>query len=69
MFNLFINNKKMKKTTVTRAYEAPVVNVESINVEKGFALSGSGIGGGDHWEMQPIILKLRQLKSAQIKEL
>lgn len=40
MFNLFINNKKMKKTTVTRAYEAPVVNVESINVEKGFALSG-----------------------------
>lgn len=32
----------MKKTTVTRAYEAPVVNVESINVEKGFALSGSG---------------------------
>ena len=29
----------MKKTTVTRAYEAPVVNVESINVEKGFALS------------------------------
>lgn len=51
MFNLFINNKKMKKTTVTRAYEAPVVNVESINVEKGFALSGSGIGGGDHWEM------------------
>lgn len=43
MFNLFINNKKMKKTTVTRAYEAPVVNVESINVEKGFALSGGGI--------------------------
>lgn len=42
MFNLFINNKKMKKTTVTRAYEAPVVNVESINVEKGFALSGGG---------------------------
>lgn len=41
MFNLFINNKKMKKTTVTRAYEAPVVNVESINVEKGFALSGA----------------------------
>lgn len=39
MFNLFINNKKMKKTTVMRAYEAPVVNVESINVEKGFALS------------------------------
>lgn len=32
----------MKKTTVTRAYEAPVVNVESINVEKGFALSGGG---------------------------
>ena len=29
----------MKKTTVTRAYEAPVVSVESINVEKGFALS------------------------------
>ena len=29
----------MKKTTVMRAYEAPVVNVESINVEKGFALS------------------------------
>lgn len=48
MFNLFINNKKMKKTTVTRAYEAPVVNVESINVEKGFALS---IEDGDHWEM------------------
>lgn len=48
MFNLFINNKKMKKTTVTRAYEAPVVNVEAINVEKGFALS---IEGGDHWEM------------------
>lgn len=43
MFNLFINNKKMKKTIVTRAYEAPVVNVESINVEKGFALSGGGI--------------------------
>lgn len=42
MFNLFINNKKMKKTTVTRAYEAPEVNVESINVEKGFALSGGG---------------------------
>lgn len=42
MFNLFINNKKMKKTTVTRAYEAPEVNVESINVEKGFALSGTG---------------------------
>ena len=41
MFNLFINNKKMKKTTETRAYEAPVVNVESINVEKGFALSGA----------------------------
>lgn len=41
MFNLFINNKKMKKTTVTRAYEAPEVNVESINVEKGFALSGA----------------------------
>ena len=40
MFNLFINNKKMKKTTVMRAYEAPEVNVESINVEKGFALSG-----------------------------
>lgn len=35
----------MKKTTVTRAYEAPVVNVESINVEKGFALSGSGFEG------------------------
>ena len=31
----------MKKTTVTRAYEAPEVNVESINVEKGFALSGN----------------------------
>lgn len=31
----------MKKTTVTRAYEAPVVNVESINVEKGFALSST----------------------------
>ena len=29
----------MKKTTVMRAYEAPEVNVESINVEKGFALS------------------------------
>lgn len=29
----------MKKTTVTRAYEAPVVIVESINVEKGFAQS------------------------------
>ena len=39
MFNIFINNKKMKKTTVTRAYEAPEVNVESINVEKGFAQS------------------------------
>lgn len=51
MFNLFINNKKMKKTTVTRAYEAPVVDVESINVEKGFALSDTGgIGGGGHWE-------------------
>lgn len=32
----------MKKTTVMRAYEAPVVDVESINVEKGFALSGGG---------------------------
>lgn len=31
----------MKKTTVTRAYEAPDVNVESINVEKGFALSST----------------------------
>lgn len=42
MFNLFINNnKKMKKSTVTRAYVAPEVNVESINVEKGFALSGA----------------------------
>ena len=46
MFNLFINNKKMKKTTVMRAYEAPEVNVESINVEKGFALSGSGFEDG-----------------------
>lgn len=45
MFNLFINNKKMKKTTVMRAYEAPEVNVESINVEKGFALSGTGSFG------------------------
>lgn len=36
----------MKKTTVTRAYEAPVVNVESINVEKGFALSA---GNEDPW--------------------
>lgn len=33
----------MKKSTVTRAYVAPVVDVESINVEKGFALSGGGI--------------------------
>ncbi len=33
----------MKKSTVTRAYVAPEVNVESINVEKGFALSGSDI--------------------------
>ena len=41
----------MKKTTVTRAYEAPGVDVESINVEKGFALSDTGgIGGGGHWE-------------------
>lgn len=44
----------MKKTTVTRAYEAPVVNVESINVEKGFALSGNepGIddGGFGDWD-------------------
>ena len=32
----------MKKSTVTRAYVAPVVDVESINVEKGFALSGGG---------------------------
>lgn len=32
----------MKKSTVTRAYVAPEVNVESINVEKGFALSGGG---------------------------
>lgn len=31
----------MKKSTVTRAYVAPVVNVESINVEKGFALSST----------------------------
>ena len=31
----------MKKTTEKRAYEAPVVNVESINVEKGFALSST----------------------------
>lgn len=39
----------MKKTTVMRAYEAPEVNVESINVEKGFALS---IEDGSHgsWE-------------------
>lgn len=51
MFNLFINNKKMKKTTVIGAYEAPEVNVESINVEKGFALS-TGMEGGSHgsWE-------------------
>lgn len=35
----------MKKSTVTRAYVAPEVNVESINVEKGFALSGSGFEG------------------------
>ena len=49
MFNLFINNKKMKKTTETRAYEAPVVNVESINVEKGFALSGDGAQNEDPW--------------------
>ena len=41
----------MKKTTVTRAYEAPVVNVESINVEKGFALSGNGGFGGDPGEL------------------
>lgn len=33
----------MKKSTVTRAYVAPVVDVESINVEKGFALSGGSI--------------------------
>lgn len=38
----------MKKTTVMRAYEAPEVNVESINVEKGFALSGGGAGAGDN---------------------
>ena len=31
----------MKKSTVTRAYVAPVVDVESINVEKGFALSST----------------------------
>lgn len=41
----------MKKTTETRAYEAPVVNVESINVEKGFALStGMNDGSFDSWE-------------------
>lgn len=43
----------MKKSTVTRAYVAPVVDVESINVEKGFALSDTdtgGIEGGGHWE-------------------
>lgn len=41
----------MKKTTVMRAYEAPEVNVESINVEKGFALS-TGMEDGSHgsWE-------------------
>lgn len=51
MFNLFINNKKMKKSTVTRAYVAPVVDVESINVEKGFALSDTGgLEGGGHWQ-------------------
>lgn len=38
----------MKKSTVTRAYVAPVVDVESINVEKGFALSNDFEGGG-HW--------------------
>lgn len=41
----------MKKSTVTRAYVAPVVDVESINVEKGFALSDTGgFEGGGHWE-------------------
>lgn len=40
----------MKKTTVIGAYEAPEVNVESINVEKGFALSDTGgFEGGGHW--------------------
>lgn len=39
----------MKKTTVTRAYEAPVVNVESINVEKGFAQSGGGAENENPW--------------------
>lgn len=41
----------MKKSTVTRAYVAPVVDVESINVEKGFALS-TGMEDGSHgsWE-------------------
>lgn len=45
----------MKKSTVTRAYVAPVVDVESINVEKGFALSsdfeGATPGGNnqDDW--------------------
>ena len=37
----------MKKSTVTRAYVAPVVDVESINVEKGFALSGGNGGFGE----------------------
>ena len=41
----------MKKSTVTRAYVAPVVDVESINVEKGFALSGNGGFGGDPGEL------------------
>lgn len=36
----------MKKSTVTRAYVAPVVDVESINVEKGFALSIINPGDG-----------------------
>lgn len=41
----------MKKSTVTRAYVAPVVDVESINVEKGFALSGTGGFGEDPGEL------------------
>ncbi len=41
----------MKKSTVLRAYVAPEVDVESINVEKGFALStGMNDGSFESWE-------------------
>ena len=42
----------MKTTDVKGAYEAPAIEVESIRVEKGFALSaggGAGTANPDEW--------------------